>query len=74
MTCHAGIHPTIPPLIQSIERIGLMTHALGAVRYRPHEACVAGFFVNGRAVEPGLMDGGSTFRCRSLYASLAILF
>lgn len=74
MTYHAGIHPTIPPLIQSLERIGFMTHAPGAVRYRPHEACVAGFFVNDRAVEPGLMGGGSAFRCRSLHAPLSILF
>jgi hypothetical protein len=32
MTYHAGIHPTVPPLIQSFERIGLMAHALGSVR------------------------------------------
>jgi hypothetical protein len=32
MTYHAEIHPPVPTLIQSFERIRLMTHALVAVR------------------------------------------
>ena len=74
MTYHAGIHPAFPPLIQSFERIRLISQTLGAVRCRPHEVCVTRFLVNDRAVEPGLMGGGFVLRCQSLHASLSIQF
>jgi hypothetical protein len=73
MTCHAGIHQPSLHLHSHSSRSGSMTQALDAVRYRPHEVCVARFFVNDRAVETGLMGGGFVLCCRSLHTSLSTM-